>query len=269
MSFSRLRYYLTSIPTLLWGVRNWPTVIAGLSGLPAASPVVVTLRDGLRFRVRTPLDLWILKETCLDRQYERAGTSLEDGWIILDIGAALGDFAIGAASRYPRSQVYAYEPFPASFALLQENLRLNRIQNVQAFPYALGAQVGVQSLRLVSPEAVQHTTTTGSCAGTALQVPGTTLDRVFAELHLSHCDYVKMDCEGAEYDILFHASEATVRQVRHFCLEYHDGVTDFSHHDLVSYFEARGFRVRLTPNPVHRRLGYLYAANEEMTNGEW
>ena len=75
MSFSRLRYYLTSIPTLLWGVRNWPTVIAGLSGLPAASPVVVTLRDGLRFRVRTLLDIWILKETCLDCQYERASVS--------------------------------------------------------------------------------------------------------------------------------------------------------------------------------------------------
>jgi hypothetical protein len=36
-------------------------------------------------------------------------------------------------------------------------------------------------------------------------------------------------------------------------------VTGYSHKDLVTFFKAHGFAVRLTPNPVHAELGFLYA----------
>jgi FkbM family methyltransferase len=260
MLVSRVLYYLSSIPTLLLSVKNWPKMMTVFLGLPVTQPVVIELRDGSRFQVRTPMDIWILKEACLDRQYQRASVKVEDGWVVFDVGAGLGDFAISVARACPHSTIYAFEPFPESFALLQENLRLNQTQNVRAFPHAIGAQAGPTALHLISPEAVQHTTVSQSDRpGSDVQVSSITLDQVFSQFQLARCDYLKMDCEGAEYDILFNTSETTLQKIKHVCLEYHDGVTEFSHRDLVQFFERHGFRVKQTPNPAHRQLGFLHA----------
>jgi len=254
MLLSRIRYYLTSLPTLLWGIKNWPSVIYSLLLDPGKR--IVSLRNGCRFRFRTLMDLWIIKETCLDHQYEQASTVLEDGWTILDIGAGLGDWCICVAARYPRTAIYAYEPFPDSFALLEENLALNRVSNVKAFPYAISSREGSINLHIVSQHAVQHSTALKTdTPGTRVQ--SVTLDQVLSEI--PQCDYLKMDCEGAEYDILFGADDMTLQKIKHICLEYHDGVTEFSHQDLVLFLARKNFQIRLTPNPAWRHLGFLYA----------
>jgi FkbM family methyltransferase len=254
MLLSRIWYYLTSIPTLLWGIKNWPSVIYSLLLDPGQR--IVSLRNGCLFRFRTLMDLWIIKETCLDRQYERASTRLEDGWTLLDIGAGLGDWCICVAARCPRAVIYAYEPFPESFTLLEENLALNRIRNVKAFPYAVSSREGFIDLHTASKNAVQHSTALKSdTPGTRVQ--SFTLDQVLGEI--TQCDYLKMDCEGAEYDILFGANDLTLQKIKRICLEYHDGVTEFSHQDLILFLENKGFQIRLTPNPAWQHLGFLYA----------
>ncbi len=96
---SRLGYYFRSIPTLFGEIENWPFLFHLLSGKQA----VIWLRNGCRFQVRSLMDVWIIKETCLDRQYELYGTRIEDGWTVIDIGAGLGDFAILIARENPRS----------------------------------------------------------------------------------------------------------------------------------------------------------------------
>ncbi len=262
MSLSRWFYYLASMPTLLLGVKNGLRAAWALFARQTHEPFTIELRNGLRFRVRTAMDVWIIKETCLDRQYERASVPIADGWMVIDIGAALGDFAIDVARRHPGCRVAAYEPFPESFALLQENLALNRVENVAIYPYAIGGHEGELRLGLVSAEAVQHSTAReGPAPRDGVRVSSLTLDRAFADLGLSRCDYLKADCEGAEYDIFFNASAGTLRKIKHVCLEYHDGVTAHSHPDLIRFFEGHGFRVRRTPNPAYRHLGLLHAVN--------
>ncbi|MBC7233422.1 MAG: FkbM family methyltransferase [Chloroflexi bacterium] len=260
---SRWRYYLSSIPTLLFGIENWPRMIAAFLGLPPAQPFVIALRNGCRFKVRTRMDIWIIKEICLDRQYEKASLEIGNNWTIIDIGAGLGDFAIHVAKEHPSATIYAYEPFPQSFALLQENLRLNQVENVRAFPYALCAHTGPARFHIAS-EAVAHSTAApqNGMSGECIEVPGITLDQLFAALQLSKCDYLKMDCEGAEYEILFQTKPETLQRIRHLCLEYHEGTSGFSHQDLVRFLTNRGFQVvKITPCPAHRHLGLLYAQN--------
>ncbi len=263
MLLSRWIYYLSSIPTLLLGMKDWLKIVAVFLGLHPSQPFLIELRNGYRFRVRTRMDIWIIKEICLDRQYEKASIEIGDRWTIVDIGAGLGDFAVHVAKEHPSTMIYAYEPFPQSFALLQENLRLNRIENVRTFPYALCAHTGPTRFHIAS-EAIAHSTALPEDMLTTeyIEVPGITLDRLFADLGLSKCDYVKMDCEGAEYEILFHTSAETLQCIHHLCLEYHDEIGIFSHHDLVRFLAEQGFQVvKLTPCPAHRHLGLLYAYN--------
>ncbi len=262
MLLSRWLYYFSSIPTLFRGIKNWRTMLRVFLGIRVPAPIILELANGLRFHVRTRMDIWVLKEACLDRQYQDASVPIKDGWNIIDIGAGLGDFALAAANAHPNAVVYAYEPFPESFALLQENLRLNQIENVRAFPLAVGAQSGSMQLRAVSAEAVQQTTIGAASTTHAveIQVQSVTLDQVLADAKLPRCDYLKMDCEGAEYGIFFNTPAAVLEKIDNICLEYHDGVTTFSHADLVRFFELNGFQVTWTPNPAHRNLGLLYAA---------
>ena len=243
------------------GVKNWPTLLPKLLTGRAQKTLLVVLRNGLRFYVRTALDLWIIKETCLDHQYERASVPFQNGWMVLDIGAGLGDFTVNVAKTCPRTLVFAYEPFPPSYQLLQENLKLNGIANVQTFPCAIAAENGTLELRAVSAEAVEQSTAASeSRASRAIQVESISLDKALADI--DHCEYVKMDCEGAEYSILFSAGETTLRKIQHICLEYHDGVTAFSHRELAAFFERNNFRVSEQPNPAHRHLGLIYASNQ-------
>ncbi len=258
---SRLRYYASSIPVLLRGIQNWPQLPLLIGRQPDRKPFELVLRNGLRFKIRTLMDAWIVKETCLDRQYEQAGVSLVDGWTIIDVGAAFGDFAVSVAKQFPNSTVYAFEPYERSFALLQENIALNGVNNVRPLPVAVANESATLLLQLMSREAVQHSTAAQSPGHTTLEVQSMTLRRVFEEFQLERCDFLKMDCEGAEFDILLNMDAELLTKIRHVCLEYHDGVTGYSHKDLVAFFEAHGFVVRLTPNPVHAELGFLYAGH--------
>lgn len=267
---SRLCYYLSSVVTLLGGVRNWLMMIWVFLGIVPRTPFVLHLRrHALQFRVRSAMDIWIIKETCLDQAYEHASVPLRDGWTILDIGAGLGDFSLYAARRAPNGHIYSFEPSPDSFALLQENIRLNKVTNIYAHAAAVGAKPhDMLVLDMTSSEAVQYrthsrnsmqTTSQPTCPITML-IPSKSLDQIFDEIPLDSCDFLKIDCEGAEYDILFHTSAATLARIQHICLEYHDGVTSYSHRDLITFFQDHGFIVRCHPNPVHQQLGLLFAS---------
>lgn len=255
---NRMWYYLSSLLTLLRQTRNG-YVCFGL--LLHKKPVVIKLKNGCQFKVRSLMDVWIVKETCLDRDYESNATPIQDGWTIIDIGAGLGDFAISVAYAHPRCHVYAYEPFPESYALLQENIHLNAVDTVHTFPIAVGAKSG-ETVLFATGAAVQHTTIHTSSSAPALSVQTLCLDDVFATNAITTCDFLKIDCEGGEFPILFNAGETTLGSIRHICLEYHDGFTAFSHTDLAEHLRQKGFQVKTAPNPVHSHLGFLYARQE-------
>jgi FkbM family methyltransferase len=259
---SRWIYYLSSIPTILLGMRPLAGILRLFLGLPVARPVEVTLGSGARFRVSTRMDVWILKESCLDRDYERGGR-LEPDWTVVDVGAGMGDFTVHAARLCPQGRVYAFEPLPESFARLEEHLRINGVTNVRAFPEAIAAADGALALYTVTGLSGQHRTAgdgTGR-SGPAIAVKATTLSAAFERLAIARCDFLKIDCEGAEFEILLGLPDSTLARIARIALEYHDHVTPHSHEDLARFLEARGFRVRIHPSPAWRELGFLYAEN--------
>ena len=237
MLVSRLLYYLASIPRLLHGFRNWPTAFALFLGLPTRRPVELVLRQtGLVLRVRTALEAWLVKEVCIERQYEAASAPIRDGWTVIDIGGGIGEFALDVAKRFPRTVVWAYEPAGEAFQLLEQNIAANNLSNVRALRDAVGAPA----------------------AGTTLAA--VTLDEILRVNGIARCDYLKIDCEGCEYATLLSASDDALRRISVICLEYHDRLTGRSHLELQGRLERNGFRVSIQPSPVHRGQGLLSAA---------
>jgi len=261
--FSRWRYYVRSIPTLLLRIRPPLRVLLAFLGLSGRRPFGIELASGCRFRVRGRMDIWIIKETCLDRDYERGFVPVENGWTVIDLGAGLGDFAICTARQCPDSTVYAFEPLAESYDLLTANVELNRLANVRMFPLAVAASAGRLYMAAGSGLAERSRTFSRVEAAATRPVEAITLDEVFERWKIDRCDFLKIDCEGAEYDILFGASEDALRRIRHVAMEYHEGVAPFGCADLVRFFEERGFRVHTRLNPAHREIGFLFAAREE------
>ena len=264
MLISRYAYYLSSLPALLRGLENWwllGLLMLGVGG--EGEPILRLRRSPLRFRVRTAMDVWVVKEVCLDRDYER-GVRFEDGWTFLDVGAGIGDFSISVARRLPGSRVIALEPFPPSHRVLLDNIRLNGVQNVEAHPIALGAGSGPAKLRAGAAEPGQSSTARlgPGVAAQEEEVAGQSLTSLLDDLRIARCDFLKMDCEGAEYEILMTTDEATLGRVRHLALEYHDGYTRHTHGELVDLLRSNGFRVRVEPSRAHREIGYLFASRD-------
>jgi FkbM family methyltransferase len=262
MFIARVAYYLSSIPTLLLGFENWWVIGVRLLGLGDAKGSILRLRrSGLRFRVRTAMDVWVVKEVCLDRDYERGGMRPQDGWTIIDVGAGIGDFSISLGARFPQGRVIALEPFPPSFRVLKENIALNRLENVTPLPYALGAASGPRRLHAGAAEPGQSSTARRGrgVVQEPEEVPGRSLAALFEELGIERCDVLKMDCEGAEYEILMSSDDATLGKIENLVLEYHDTYTEHEHEELAAFLQGKGYTVRTRPSPAHREIGFLFA----------
>lgn len=255
---SRIIYYLSSIPTIMGQVKNWPVIPTLLF---RKQSIIIKLRNGCKFKVRNLMDVWIVKETCLDRDYESNSVQIQNGWTVVDVGAGIGDFAIFVAHGHPKSKIFAFEPFKESYMLMKENITLNSVKNVVSFPMAIG--INSEEMTLVTTgEAVQHTTinsVTPDENAFTVKVQGVSLHDAFQLAGITNCDLLKIDCEGCEFDILLNADEAILQRIGHISLEYHDGFTQFSHIDLVKYLKYNGFQVEITPNPVHGYLGFIHA----------
>jgi len=92
-----------------------------------------------------------------------------------------------------------------------------------------------------------------------LSVRALSMADAFEMLGIESCDLLKLDCEGAEYAILFDTPQPVLERVQRIVMEYHDNIVQHTHHDLARFLNDRGFRVETFPNPVHSYLGYLRA----------
>ncbi|MGH2537074.1 MAG: FkbM family methyltransferase, partial [Candidatus Promineifilaceae bacterium] len=194
--FSGAAYYLRSIPTLLTGFDRPLHLFARLAAGRAAEARL--RRQGYRFRVRSAFDVWIIKETCLDQDYLFGGR-LEPGWAVLDIGAGLGDFTVLAAASCPRGVVHAYEPLAESYQLLRHNLALNGVRNVTAFPAAVSGRAGrLQPAGQRGPAVSTRFVAAAEGRGAS----AVTLAEALARLPAGRCDFLKLDCEGCEFELL-------------------------------------------------------------------
>jgi FkbM family methyltransferase len=256
-------YYFFSILELFLGFKKPLSVI--LIVLNLGRPGVRTIRlrkPDLQFKVRGAMDVWSIKETFLDRFYGKYGYPIQPDWKIIDIGAGTGEYTLFAALQaHGEGQVFAFEPFPESFAIMQENLTLNQINNVQAFTEAVGGETGELELDLAGGEPLQFQSHPEKVVSgeTSLRVKSISLADALEKTQLKSCDVLKLDCEGAEYAILFAAPRSILEQVGHIVMEYHDNATQYDHSDMARFLTERGFDVDTFPNPVHPYLGYLRA----------
>jgi len=180
---------------------------------------------------------------------------------IVDVGGHIGIFSTRVAGFTHR--VIACEPMPENAALFRQNMESSACTNVQLVECAVSSSVGPLTL-FTSRNTAGHTTLRSMSDQEAHseRVQATTLVSVLDDFDVKHCDLLKIDCEGGEYDMLFHADEATLRRIERIAMEYHNvGSKDPRNtgEELEHYLDAHGFTVERIASRRHSNYGILFA----------
>jgi FkbM family methyltransferase len=235
--------------------KNWRAVISARRNRTPLDRF--ELRSGTCLYFPAPPPFWLLVSIwgseIYTRTYPKHGG---DPRVIVDIGANIGAFSLFAAGRWPRARVLAYEPAPENLLWLERNVRANRHDRIEIHPAAVCGATGEVTLWL--REGTEAHSLWGD--GAHARVPATTLDAIVAEITPDTIDLLKLDCEGAEYDILIGREDLLARHVRFVALEYHE---EYGHHvcELTQVLNRAGFRHRVSPPHPRIKAGMLWGWN--------
>lgn len=257
-------YYLWSIFELFSGVKNWRVLFEIFLGKPFLGIKWLELRrKGLKIGVGSKMEAWSVKETLIDRFYTKLGSEVQSDWVVVDIGAAIGEFTIEAALQLTDGIVHAFEPNPGSINILRQNIRANNLSRVETYNLGVWSEQGEIPLHFLNNEPLQAVS--GDSQSSSLQavketsIPVITLEQVVEEKVGRKIDLMKLDCEGAEYQIFLNQDAKIFKKIDRIIMEFHDLDEQRNHRVLVKLFEELGYKVSLHDNRVHQNLGYLYA----------
>lgn len=185
-----------------------------------------------------------------------------EGRTVVDIGANIGDSAIYFICRGAK-RVYAFEPYPTTFRIAKENISENGFSD-KVFLERIAIGSCRMTINLPRDE-VEGTTSQTRNVDSGIGTKQLTLQDL-VELFPVQDAVLKMDCEGAEYDIVDGASRSSLREFSHILIEYHYGCRELAGILKRAGFEVRTSRPRLLSHRLSGKpnmyLGHLEAVRQ-------
>ena len=233
---------------LIRNLSNWWLHFAVKLGLTEKDPLIFRTWRGIVIEVPRRL-LHEFKEIFMEETYTRElALKVPENPTIIDIGANAGFFSLFAAFRYPGSKILAFEPIPANFKQLKRNKELNKNVQMECLQKAVFSHSGTVSLSYDPNDS--FTTSASVIQGSdprnnTIKVPCLTLPEIFDEYRLDQCDLLKMDCEGAEYEILYNCPGSYLRRISQMALEVHGGnESNQNMSSLIDFLKSNDYKTR-------------------------
>ncbi|MFA7685326.1 MAG: FkbM family methyltransferase [Candidatus Gracilibacteria bacterium] len=221
-------------------------------------------RQVFKLNLKSEADESVFSEIFLDRDYMVVDDIVsEASSAILDIGAHIGLFSMYARGLNDNVKIFAYEPAPENFATMKVHFKENHITGVTPKNVAVTAKDG-ETVLFLSEDSHNHSI--WNLFGTKMKqikVPTVSMEKIFerdfVKQGVNFCDLVKMDCEGAEFEILGSMSSELFKKIGSFYIEYHEYLDDKRHEELVKILQKNGFKVRVTKSRYDNKLGFIFA----------
>lgn len=221
-------------------------------------------RNGLVFHVPRSL-CFIFKDIFLHRAYAPKPIlrKIPTAPTVIDLGANAGYFSLFALHVRPQAKVLSFEPMPANYSLLQRNHSDHPSYSWRIFPDAVSNESGFSWLNSVDPLGPSTTASlqggNQNCNGNRVKVATRTLPEIMERETTGVCDWLKVDVEGFEYDILYSLPSDQFRRIRTLCVEA-DPVDHGKRNRmaLARFLDQMNFDVLLADDAV------LYALNRKI-----
>jgi len=141
--------------------------------------------------------------------------SLKAGDVVLDLGAYAGVASVAFARKVgPTGAVFAFEPDTGNFRAATENINTARrfgYPPVTLINKAVWCDNDGLDFSCEGASGSSAVSIVGSGRGSVVRVPSTTLSEFFKENHISRVDFIKIDVEGAEVEVLDSSRELLSR----------------------------------------------------------
>jgi FkbM family methyltransferase len=183
---------------------------------------------------------------------------------VFDVGANIGDWTLAAAGAFPEAAIYSFEICQTTFRRLEDNTAA--LKSVRRVKTGLADREGTVKLNYYADLPVLTTVLDFPHGYPSTQITEavTTGDRYCADNRIGHIDFLKIDVEGMDHQVLqgfeelIQAGGVDVVQ-----FEYGQGniLSNFLLRDFYEFFTRRGYEVgKIFPNYVDFRA---YAMTDE------
>lgn len=252
----RLKRLIKEIKYLKNNFLNWDDIIKrAINGKVSRE---LSHRNGLVFRSNNMNTLSIFKEIFIKKVYTNNLVDIQENDVVFDIGANIGVFSL-FASTIKGTQVYAFEPHPANFKQLEENVSINNLKQINSFNYAIGLKNEKRFMfegtipgghKLSYDKSLEP-------SGGDIEVEMVSIESMMDSLQIDNIDFLKLDCEGAEGEIIKSLGAEGLKKIQKVAIEFHDNNSVLNHEEIIEYLKNANFQTNLKWDGKSY-FGYIY-----------
>lgn len=236
--------------------KNWIVFPLSYYNLIFSELIIFKTRNNKSIKIRkNSTDLMALINVWLLEEYKKPNCEIRSEDVIIDIGAHIGLFTIYASQFCERGKIFAIEPKKENYDLLLINIKENNLKQVKAYNRAVSQSNTFVKL-YINEDDSGHSLY--DLSDKYIKVESITLQKILDDNDIAKCNLLKLDCEGAEYEILKSLSISSFEKIEKIIMEYH--MAD-SHPELIKELKnnliERNYKINIS-NPI-KGMGILYA----------
>ena len=250
--FSKIRILARS-----WNIlKNWYLYPLVYFKLTKKDHVIFETKSGLKIKIRVnSTDLMAFTHVWMIQEYSDDNFSINNDDVIIDVGAHIGLFALFASQFCKNGKIFCYEPIKENYKILIENIEMNQIQNI--FPNNLAVTKETSRVKIfLNDDQSGHSMFIQN--KNFVEVDSKSLSDIFIDNGIKECDFLKLDCEGAEYEIIESLPSDLFTKINKTAIEYHmvDTKPELLE-QLINKFKQFSFSVHT--RSLFADIGFLFA----------
>ena len=171
----------------------------------------------------------------------------------------IGLFALFSCKLCPNGKIFCYEPVKENFELLEQNIQLNNISNIIIQNTAVSKDSSFVKIFLDDDFSAHSMYQENK---NSINVKSYSFSDIIKNNNISKCNLLKLDCEGAEYEIIDSLSDELFMKIDNIVMEYHfaDSKPQLVN-ELLGKIENKKFII--SKNPHKNNMGFLTATNKK------
>lgn len=224
-------------------LKNWPIYLADYYRLIKPRDLTYRLWNGLCFQVRARSYAAVaLAEVWIHQVYSPPDYPIRETDVVVDLGANVGFFSVLAGKKARLGRVFAVEPCAENYRKLQANVAANHLTNVTPLRLAIGGTSGERTLFL-NQDTVSHSLSSGWGTDQSETVDCITLTELYRKCGIRGVDFLKVDVESAEGEILLNCPKEVIASIRTLVMEVHEWEGSDNVGKFREFFSGHGFAV--------------------------
>lgn len=254
-----LKHFFQKITLLLKSIKilkNWYMYPLVYFSLIKNETVVFETRNGIKIKLRTDsTDLMAFTHVWLIQEYHNEDFIIKNNDIVIDVGAHIGLFSLYVSVYCLDGKIFSFEPVKENFSLLNQNINLNNKKNISIFNCAVSSKNELVKVFLDNDDSGHSLFSSGEHYE---KIHSKSLERIFLENNIEHCDLLKLDCEGAEYEIFETLPTEFFSKIQKIVIEYHFADTQPELLEkLIKKLKLCSYSISI--KPLFQNIGFLYA----------